>query len=167
MPSPVTRIAPKPSRFTVKSPPKLNVGFVAMFDDVDVSAPRITSDLPARSAAPLAKLIPRNLRRVTLRSWFRGSKFIRHDAKGYVHENRFQMQGDDPVRSRIRTSNASSKFFPKATMPPSCPAMTKIFLLRTSLTVEQAHNFVRHFRRAISNGLRSCRCATKKRRPQN
>jgi hypothetical protein len=59
------RIAPKPSRLTVKSPPKLNVGFVAMFDDVVVSAPRITSDLPARSAAPLAKLIPRNLRRVT------------------------------------------------------------------------------------------------------
>jgi hypothetical protein len=50
----------------MKSPPKLNVGFVAMFDDVDVAAPRITSDLPARSAALLAKLIPRNLRRVTL-----------------------------------------------------------------------------------------------------
>src|SRR5258707_977656 len=55
MPSPVTRIAPKPRRLIVKSPPKLNVGFVAMFDDVAVSAPRITSDLPARSAAPLAK----------------------------------------------------------------------------------------------------------------
>src|SRR5262249_37950746 len=69
MPSPVMRIAPKPSRFTVKSPPKLNVGFVAIFEDVAVSAPRITSDLPATSAAPLAKLIPRNLRRVTLAFW--------------------------------------------------------------------------------------------------
>src|SRR5580765_2464783 len=66
MPSPVTRIAPKPSRLTVKSPPKLNVGFVAMFDDVAVFAPRITSDFPARSAAPLARVIPTNLRRVTL-----------------------------------------------------------------------------------------------------
>ena len=73
MPSPVTRIAPKPSRLTVKSPPKLNVGFVAIFDDVPVSAPRITSDFPARSAAPLAKVIPTNLRRVTPRSWFRAA----------------------------------------------------------------------------------------------
>src|SRR6476620_6747886 len=73
MPSPVTRIAPKPSRLTVKSPPKLNVGFVAIFDDVPVSALRITSDLPARTAAPLAKVIPTNLRRVTSRSWFRAA----------------------------------------------------------------------------------------------
>ena len=151
----------------MKSPPKLNVGFVAMFDDVAVLAPRITSDLPARIAAPLARVIPTNLRRVTLRSWFRCSKFIRHDAKRYVHENRFKCKAMIPLRSRIRTSNASSRFFPKVTMPPSCPAMTKIFLLRTSLTCEQAHDFVRHFRRAVSNGLRSCRNAIEKRRPQN
>ena len=137
MPSPVTRIAPKPSRLTVKSPPKLNVGFVAIFDDVPVSAPRITSDLPARSAAPLAKVIPTNLRRVTPRLFVPGSKFIRHDARRYVHENRFQMQGDDSLRSRITTSNASSRFFPKVTMPASCPAMAKICLLRTSLTLNR------------------------------
>jgi hypothetical protein len=41
-----------------------------MFDDVAASAPRITSDLLAKSAAPLAKLIPRNLRRVTPHSLF-------------------------------------------------------------------------------------------------
>ena len=81
MPSPVTRIAPKPSRLTVKSPPKLNVGFVAIFDDVPVSAPRITSDLPARSAAPLAKLIPRNLRRVTLAFSFRSEVAVMHAAQ--------------------------------------------------------------------------------------
>src|SRR5881227_2268864 len=66
-----------------------------------------------------------------------GSKFIRHYARRYVHENRFQMQGDDCLRSRITTSNASLRFFPKVTMPPSCPAMTKISLLRTSLTVNR------------------------------
>src|SRR6266446_2856194 len=32
-------------------------------------------------------------------------------------------------RSRIRTANTSSRFPPNATMPPSCPAMTRIFLL--------------------------------------
>src|SRR6476646_7894594 len=68
MPSPVTRIAPKPSRLTVRSPPKVKVVFVAIF--VDDSAPKITSDFPAKSAAPVARLVPRNLRRVTTRSLF-------------------------------------------------------------------------------------------------
>ena len=33
--------------------------------------------------------------------------------------------------------------------------------------LEQTHDFVRHFRRAVSDGLRSCRSAIEKRRPQN
>src|SRR5262249_26886065 len=58
----------KPSRFTVKSPPKLNVGFVAIFDGIVASAPQIKSGSPAKSATPLVILILRNLRRVTLRA---------------------------------------------------------------------------------------------------
>jgi hypothetical protein len=34
-------------------------------------------------------------------------------------------------------------------------------------SLEQAHDFVRHFRRAVRNGLRSCRNAIEKRPPQN
>ena len=33
-------------------------------------------------------------------------------------------------------------------------------------SLEQAHDFVRHFRRAVGNDLRSCRCAIEKRCPQ-
>ncbi len=65
IPSPVTRIAPKPRRFTVRSPPNCHVGFVATFDDADDSAAKITSDPLARSAAPDTSVVPRNLRRVT------------------------------------------------------------------------------------------------------
>ena len=36
--------------------------------------------------------------------------------------------------SRIRTANASSRSLPKVMMPPSCPAMTRIFLLCTPVT---------------------------------
>ena len=40
-----------------------------MFGVVVELAPKITSDFPAKSAAPLARLVPRNVRRVTLRLW--------------------------------------------------------------------------------------------------
>ena len=60
MPSPVSRIAPKPSRFTGRSPPmrkiELPVGDVA---------PKIKSDPPAKNAAPVNSVVPRNVRRVT------------------------------------------------------------------------------------------------------
>ena len=58
------RIAPKPSRLTVRSPPNFQVGFVAMFGDADDSAPKIASDPLARSAALVTSVVPRNVRRV-------------------------------------------------------------------------------------------------------
>jgi len=60
------RIAPKPSRLTGRSPPNCQVGFVIMVGAVDEAAPKITSDPPEKSAAPLARVVPRNVRRVTL-----------------------------------------------------------------------------------------------------
>src|SRR5205823_3817539 len=65
MPSPVIRIAPKPSRLIVRSPPNVQVGFVTGLIAVDESAPKIVADPPARSVAPVARLMPRNVRRVT------------------------------------------------------------------------------------------------------
>src|SRR5881398_2264759 len=57
MPCPVTLIAPKPRRLTVRSPPNVKVVLIAIFDVFDVSAPKITSDFPAKSVAPPTKLI--------------------------------------------------------------------------------------------------------------
>src|SRR5439155_14324899 len=65
MPSPVSRIAPNPRRLTVRSPPNFQVGFVATLGDVDDSAPKITSNSPAKNAAPVNSVVPRNVRRVT------------------------------------------------------------------------------------------------------
>src|SRR5204863_6987364 len=39
--------------------------------------------------------------------------------------------------SRIRMANASSRSLPKATMPPSCPAMTRIFLSCTLVRLKR------------------------------
>src|SRR5438105_10001 len=65
MPSPVIRIAPKPSRSTGRSPPnrktELAPGCVAAADDFVV---KIMFDPPAISVAPPARVVPRNLRRV-------------------------------------------------------------------------------------------------------
>src|ERR1044071_2438605 len=101
MPWPVTRIAPKPRRFTVKSPPKLNVGFVAMFDVPAAAAPRSTSDLLARSAAPLARLIPRNLRRVTLNPSFESDVLPCICLEAYVHAYRCQRGVGDVSRHYV------------------------------------------------------------------
>jgi len=65
MPSPVSLIAPNPSRLTVRSPPNFQAGFVATLGDVDGSAPKIGSDPPAKNAAPVNSVVPRNVRRVT------------------------------------------------------------------------------------------------------
>src|SRR6266536_5283693 len=64
MPSPVSRIAPNPRRLTVRSPPNFQVGFVPI-GDADDSAPKITSNSPAKNAAPVNSVVPRNVRRVT------------------------------------------------------------------------------------------------------
>src|ERR1700688_667886 len=91
-PSPVMRIAPKPSRLTARSPPNFQTEFVARFGLVDEAAPKIVADPPANSVAPLARLIPRNVRRVIpLSTRFR---FALGDLSGmtrkYVHGNRSQ-----------------------------------------------------------------------------
>src|SRR4029453_14305079 len=77
IPSPVTRIAPKPSRLTVKSPPNFHVGFVATFDDSDDSAPKITSDPLARSTPPVRSAVPRNVRRAIPVFSFESEHFAR------------------------------------------------------------------------------------------
>src|SRR5207253_2436520 len=76
MPSPVTRIAPKPSRLTVRSPPNFQVGFVPMFAGSDDSAPKIAPGPLARSAAPVTSVLPRNVRRVTPCSSFDSEDFL-------------------------------------------------------------------------------------------
>ena len=89
MPSPVMRIAPKPSRLTVRSPPNVKVVFIEMFVALDVSAPKITPDLPAKIAAPLARLTATNVRRVTFRSSF-GFGNSSLSTTEYVYEIRCQ-----------------------------------------------------------------------------
>jgi len=146
MPSPVIRIAPRPSRFTARSPSNFQVAFVAIFV-VDVeSAPKTTSDIPAISAAPVTSVLPRNSRRVTPALSFRSEGFshtyfqrtstqITVNAPGARHL-RFSLSYLLFFRSCIRTANASSRSLPKVIMPASCPAMTRIFLFRTSVCLK-------------------------------
>src|SRR5438876_12301403 len=63
-PSPVIRIAPKPSRLTGRSPPNFQTEFVARLGVVDEPAPKIVADTAAKRLAPVASLGPRNVRRV-------------------------------------------------------------------------------------------------------
>src|SRR6266436_1925822 len=89
MPSPVIRIAPKPSRLSGRSPPNFQTEFAARLGVVDEPAPKIVADPPANSVAPLARLIPRNVRRVTPLStgfWF-ASGDLSGITHGYVHGN--------------------------------------------------------------------------------
>src|SRR5438067_10669814 len=165
MRSPVTRIAPKPSRLTLKSPPKSKLGFVAMFADVDVTAPRITSDLPARSAAPLARVIPTNLRRVTLRSWFAGASSSLMTRRDPFMETVFdarncclslaQQHGECLFEIFSVSHNAAFVSRHNENLAASHIGFRK-----------QAYDFARHFTRAVRNALRSCRSAVKKRPPQ-
>src|SRR3954454_18643962 len=165
IPSPVTRIAPKPRRLTVKSPPKLNVGFVAIFDDVAASPPRIISDLPARSAAPLAMLIPTNLRRVTQRSGLRPpSSFVmtRGDKVGKRFSN---------ARRGFRSCTHNnvecvSEIFAKSDNAGLVPGHHEDLFASHIGVFEKTNDFVRHFRCAVGNRLRCCRSAIEKRRPQ-
>ena len=48
-----------------------------MFDEAGDSAPKIASDRPARSAAPVNSVVPRNVRRVTLAFSFESEDFSR------------------------------------------------------------------------------------------
>jgi hypothetical protein len=59
-----------------------------MVGAVDDSGPKITSDPAAKSAAPLAKLTPRNVRRVILGLSF-GSERCSMLTSAYVHGNRY------------------------------------------------------------------------------
>src|SRR5207244_1047029 len=64
MPSPVIRIAPKPSRLTGRSPPNRKREFVLDFVTADEFVVKIMLDPPAISVAPLARVVPKNFRRV-------------------------------------------------------------------------------------------------------
>src|SRR6267142_3596758 len=166
MPSPVTRIAPKPRRLTVKSPPKLNVGFVAMFDDVAVLAPKITSDLPARIAAPLARLIPTNLRRVTPRSWFRAASSSVMTRGDTFMTTVFKCKAMIPFAHASQHRMRLQDFFQKS----QCRLRVRHDENLSASHIahrEQTHDSVRHFRRAVRNGLRSCWNAIETRPPQN
>src|ERR1700694_4035603 len=91
-PSPVMRIAPKPSRLTGRSPPNFQTEFVARLGVVDESAPKIVAGPPAKSVAPLARLIPRNDRRVTplsIRFWLASEDFCAMDSQ-LVYQKRRQ-----------------------------------------------------------------------------
>src|SRR5262245_23473669 len=152
MPSPVTRIAPKPSRLTVRSPPKLNVGFVAMFDDIAVSAPRITSCLPARSAAPPARVIPTNLRRLTLRSWLTtaptSSLIMRRST---IEKTAFNAR----IRSFYAHQDIKGVFeiFPESDNAGFVTRHDEHLFASHITYLEQTDNFVGHFRRSVSNRL--------------
>src|SRR6266487_235757 len=74
-PSPVIRIAPKPSRFTARSAPNFQVVFAAIFVVVVESAPKITSNSPAISAAPVTIVVPRNALRIMPALSFRSAGF--------------------------------------------------------------------------------------------
>src|SRR3954469_23480323 len=67
MPSPVTRMAPNPSRLTVKSPPIFQVDPAAAVC-LEAAAANVSIDLPVKIAAPVPSAIPRNTRRVTVSS---------------------------------------------------------------------------------------------------
>src|SRR3954453_23011854 len=63
MPSPVRRIAPKPSRFTGRSPPIFQTELAAAFGDED-GAPEIIRVPPVKIAAPAPTVNPTNARRL-------------------------------------------------------------------------------------------------------
>src|SRR6059058_4330138 len=103
MPSPVIRIAPKPSRLTGRSPPNCQVGFVTGLVAVDESAPKILADPPANSVAPVPRLMPRNVRRVTPLSTrflfaFGDSSDV---TTRYVYGNRYQRKRSLPSRKDV------------------------------------------------------------------
>jgi len=64
MPSPVIRIAPKPSRLTERSPPNRKRELVPASAGAGGFAAKIMFDPPAISVAPAARVVPRNFRRV-------------------------------------------------------------------------------------------------------
>src|SRR5213075_610839 len=103
MPSPVIRIAPKPSRLTGRSPPNFQMGFVTGLVAVDESAPTIVADPPAKSVAPVPRLMPRNVRRVIPLSTcfcfaFGDSSDI---TTRYLYGNRYQRQRTLPSRKDV------------------------------------------------------------------
>src|SRR5207248_1606584 len=98
IPFPVIRIAPKPSRLTVRSPPSCQVGFVAGFIVVEEVAPKIASDPPAKSVAPPARVVSRNVRRVTRGFCFGSTDSSAMTRGNYVHGNRRQRKRTLPPR---------------------------------------------------------------------
>src|SRR5437870_5245965 len=89
IPSPVKRIAPKPSRLTKRSPPSRNVLLLLMLMLPLASgiAARSFGNPPVRTPAAPAEIVPKNVRRVT--SLCIEFPFLLHEAM--VHEFSDQM----------------------------------------------------------------------------
>src|SRR4051794_38311323 len=67
IPSPVSRIAPKPSRLTVRSPPMVHVELAAPLS-LEATAADMFAELRVKIAAPVPRAMPRNTRLLTV-SW--------------------------------------------------------------------------------------------------
>src|SRR5438874_6709444 len=81
IPSPVNRIAPKPSRLTNKSPPSWNVE-----SRVSGTAARILCNPPVKTPAALAESAAKNVRRVT--SLCIGFAFLLHNSSFFLRRIR-------------------------------------------------------------------------------
>src|SRR6266550_3315617 len=78
IPSPVSRIAPKPSRLTKRSPPNKNVSSLLLV----LAAARILCNPPVRTPAALAESAAKNVRRVT--SLCIGFPFLLHNSSFFL-----------------------------------------------------------------------------------
>src|SRR5436309_7168275 len=179
MTSPVIPIAPKPIRFTARSSSNFQVVFVAILVVVVELAPKITSDSPATSAAPVASVVPRNARRVIAALSFRSERFLCTRAQRTSTQITVNATGG-PV-ARLPFHPVSCAFLPFVHQDRKC--LFKIFAesqnacrvsghdknlsaLHIGL-LEELHDFVRELRRAVINGLRACRSLIQHSRPQS
>src|SRR6266480_1823016 len=103
IPSPVNRIAPKPSRLTKRSPPNKNVSSLLLV----LAAARILCNPPVRTPAALAESAAKNVRRVT--SLCIGFPFLLHNSSFFlrrIHRLKRQLHLQ---KSRSKTFSVSSQ----------------------------------------------------------
>jgi len=77
------------------------------------------------------------------------------------------MQGDDPFRCTHYNVACLFEILTEGHNPAFVSGHHENLAAPHIGSLEQAHDFVRHFRRAVRNGLRSCRNAIETRPPQN
>src|SRR6266478_6592684 len=95
MPSPVMRIAPKPSRCTGRSPPKFQMESVADGVGVGEVSPKTALARPAISAAPLTRVVPRNALRLRPSFCFASEDFSAMTRVNYVPLQLLRWQARD------------------------------------------------------------------------